>query len=371
MGVLGLGPIDTARALPHAQDEARDTPRFAMLDAGTEQDAAFLAAVTDHTRSVRLELEIVAAGDEGPLPRAIAAGKEPGIGGVFWLGRRDNGLTIYLYDPRDQGVYVRELARAEGESEAALVESVGLIIASTAVALRERGELGMRKVDEHELVALRPEPEPEPPPEPDTETTKPPGPPEDDGRPPPPPPAYPQLRLGLAYLGEGFNRSAPWQSGVRGQLSLVVHPRIRLGLGYGFLAPARASDAPSLELTRHQLSASLGAGGSVSARVTVHGAIFGVANLVRWRGPLGTGLRSLATAGPMVEVGITLVRGLALDLGVGASIPLNRFAFVVCEDEALPCTGDNREVAAQAWPVAPRATVGLSYTFEGRPRPSK
>ena len=371
---LGLAPGGTAPSLGPVisiSSPATDPTRVAMLDAGTEQDAAFLAAATDHAKSVQLQLQVVPTDDAGPLARAITTGKETGTIGVFWLGRHDDGLTIYLYDPRDQGVYVRELLRAEGESDAALVESVGLIIASTAVALRERTELGMRKADEQELAAMQPpqsepEPETESEPEPEPEPTDPT--PEEGDRSPSeaPTPAHPQLRLGAAYLGESFNRVAPWQSGVRGQLSLVIHPRIRLGLEYGFLAPAQASRRPSLELTRHQLSASLGVGGSVSPRITLHGVIFGLANLVRWRGPLGTGLRTLVSVSPMVELGITLVRGLALDVGLGMAVPLNRFAFVVCEDEGGPCTGADREVAAQAWPIAPRAAAGLSYTFQRR-----
>lgn len=375
---LGLGPGGTAPSLGPVisiSSPATEPARVAMLDAGTEQDAAFLAAATDHAKSVQLQLQVVPIDHAGPLARAITTGKETGTIGVFWLGRRDDGLTIYLYDPRDQGVYVRELLRAEGESDAALVESVGLIIASTAVALRERTELGMRKADEQELAAMQPpQSEPEAEPEPETESEPEPTNPtpkevsEEGDRSPSraPTPAHPQLRLGAAYLGESFNRAAPWQSGVRGQLSLVIHPRIRLGLEYGFLAPARASRRPSLELTRHQLSASLGVGGSVSPRITLHGVIVGLANLVRWRGPLGTGLRTLVSVSPMAELGITLVRGLALDVGLGMAVPLNRFAFVVCEDEGGPCTGTNREVAARAWPVAPRAAAGLSYTFQRR-----
>lgn len=355
-------------APPSDAGEPTAEPRFAILDVGAERDAAFLTAIADHGRSVQLELRVVATGGEGPLSQAIAAGKEPGTTGVFWLGHRADGLAIYLYDPRNQGVYIRELARAEGESDAALVESVGLIIASTAVALRERGELGMREVDAQELAALQPEETPskteEPPPKTEETPTKTEEPPPKTDE--PPPLAYPQLRLGVAYLGDGFNRDAPWQSGVRGQISAVVHPRVRIGVGYGFLAPAQVSDAPALTLTRHELALSLGFGGSLSPRVSLHGVIFGAADLMRWQGPLGTGLRPLARVGPMLEVGIALVRGLSLDLGLGAAFSLNRFAFVVCEDETQPCTGENREVAARPWPVAPRATAGLSYTFERR-----
>ena len=175
------------------------------------------------------------------------------------------------------------------------------------------------------------------------------------------------LRLLAAYLGDGFNRAAPWQSGARLGLGVLPHQRVRIDLAYGFVGPGTAGGQPRLRVFRHEIGIDVGVGGDLGDRLTLHGTAVVAASFVRWRLEQRRGLRPIARVGPMLEIGIRLVAGLYLDIGVGAMVSLNRFAFVLCETPDSACTGEDRDVVASSGRVSPRGTVGLSYRFGRTP----
>lgn len=325
--------------------------------------AAYMSAIADHGSSVNLEVAAVEPSVRGPFATALEVATIGETLGVFWIDVQPEELAIYLYSSRARGVYVREVPRAGGESDASLVESVGLIIASTSIALGEGKELGMRVLDAKEVEELasaaEPEPEPEaatPEPEPQPDATP------QEPTPKEPPPDLGSWRLFVAYLGEGFDSAAPWQSGVRVGGSFDIHPRVRLGIGYGYLAPAELQRSTSaFELQRHELTLSAGVGGDLGERITLHGEVFGATQFARWKAGSRDGTRILARMGPTLELGVELGRGVYFDLGVGAAITLNRFSFVVCETPESSCSGQERRVVASPWRIAPRGTIGLSY----------
>ena len=326
---------------------------------------AYGKAIEDNASSVGLEVAFANPSSERALARALSLSDRSDTLCVFWVERREEALAIYLYEPRAQGVFIRELPRGPDESDAALVESVGLIIASTAVALREGQEIGMRPVDPSELAALEPaKPEPEPEPEPEPKPKPEPEPePEPDRTPPPLP-----IRIFAAYLGDGFNGRAPWQSGIRAGLSIEPHRLVRIGVGYGHLLRTTIADVPELRMLRHEASAEVGIGGDVVPRLSLHGTALVAVDIVDWAALGRSDLRPLVRAGPMFEVGINLVAGLDLDLGVGLVGSLNKFDFVICAAPDDGCFGDMRDVVTSAWPVAPRLTAGLSYAIDARKR---
>ncbi len=330
---------------------------------------AYLSAIEDHGSSVGVTVTRAPPSKESGLLRALKLAERDRPLGVFWFEVREDGLALYLYASRGHGVFVRELQRHPQHSDAAVVESVGLIVASTAVALREGRELAMRRVDEAELAELAPEPNPEPDPLPPP--TPPPTESGSNSRPPPPPPAAPasdlRPRIVAAYLGDGFNNPAPWQSGLRVAAGLEFSPRVRADVGYGFLAPRAVASGPDLRLTRHEITARVGVGGPVSERWSLYGVGVLAVELNRWRRQGRRDLRVRGRVGPLFEVALHLGRGVHLDAGVGAMVALNRFDFVVCTAPDDACTGAMREVVATGWRVSPRATIGLSYRF-GSPR---
>ncbi|MEM6989921.1 MAG: hypothetical protein AAF721_05475 [Myxococcota bacterium] len=366
--LLAAAPGRIAQGAPEATVPEPDASTIVVLPSSPKagvDDAPYTAAIRDHAASVGLDVAIAPRSADRPLARALEASRAPGTLGVFWLERRTNSLTVYLYQPRVQGVFIREVARGEGESDAALVESVGLIVASTATALRQGGEVGMRALDDNELAKLQPEPEPEPQPEPVLDPV---GQPEIERPVDPPPPSGLGLRFVLAYLGDGFNTAAPWQSGVRVGVGVLPHPRVRVGLGYGWLAAQTVGTAPTLRLARHEVTLDIGVGGDLGDRISLHGSALMSASLGRWRSEGLSGLRPIARPGLMLELGVRIVADLYFDIGIGAAATLNRVDFVVCDSPQSPCTGEGRNVVATPWSIAPRATAGLSYRLGGAKR---
>lgn len=343
--------------------------------------APFRAAIADNASSVGLDAAFANPSPQRPFARALGLSDRSDTLCVFWIERRATGLAIYLYEPRVQGVFIREIPRGPEETDAALVESVGLIVASTSAALREGRELGMQPVDPAQLdgddgAPDEPSPDPEDPgeadpTEPDLTEPDPSGQGRVDEQPPSDeaPGSGVAGRLVLAYVGDGFNARAPWQSGLRVGVGVVPHRLVRVGLGYGHLFAASVGGTPPLRLARHEVGLDVGIGGALTDRVTLHGTALVAASLARWSSDGRTGLRPLVRAGPLLELGIRLVADLHLDVGAGLVGTLNRVDFVVCDAPDADCTGAMRRVVASAWPVAPRATLGLSYLLRRRARP--
>ena len=254
---LALSPLAAAPA--PSSPAAEDTEVVVVLApaTGALQSAGYLDASAAHGGASGLEVRGVETEATRPLSEILAMVCAEPLLAAFWLDVRGDVLSVYLLDPRTLAVFVRELPRPGPEDEAATIEAVGLIVASTSVALQAGEDVAMRKVEEKELAALAPEPEPESEPEPAA------GPePEPEPQPSYEPtlePAVLPVGLAVGYWGEGFNATAPWQSGVRGRVWVGLGPRVWISAGYGWLASASIARDPALALVRHDVVAEVGA----------------------------------------------------------------------------------------------------------------
>lgn len=334
-------------------------------------DPKLIEAIGEHSQSVGLQVEPAPTDlQRGPLAQAQARPASPDSVGVFWLSARADGVAVYLYEPRRRVVFIREVRRGADDSDAVLVDAVGVIVASTAAALQRRGEIGMRRAEADDLESQVVAPATDVAPACPAVEPRCPSPAADRSAEPSVPAINrPPLLLsaGLGYFGESFDRHAPWQSGVLGQLSIAPHRLVRVGAGYGFLAP---TSRPTLEfdIWRHELGAHLGVGGSVTTRVAVRGTAVVGLQLVRWRSVQGDGLRPLLRAGPGAELSIAIVPGLTFDVGLGAVATLTPFSLLACEGTTTDCEPSAQREVARPWPIAPRATVGLRTTIDLRAR---
>lgn len=364
---LGAATVAKAEIGPEAAAAKSSTVVVFAVQGDRAVDAdAYHDAIEEHANSVGLDVERQPASAAQPLARALEASEAPGCLGVFWIERHTSGLAIYLYEPREQGVFIREIAITPEESDASLVESVGLIVASIAAALQEGRDVGMRPIAPAELLRLFPDAQPEPEPTPPPPTGDPTG--NTRRQPEQIEPEPGRLRVFASYLGDGFNRTAPWQSGFRIGAGVLLHPRIRIGLGYGLLLPTTVGRGPTLRVTRHEIGVEVGIGGDLGDRISLHGTALLTANLTRWRTSDDAGLRPIARMGPLLELGIRVVDGLYVDIGAGALVSLNAFDFVVCDSPETRCTDERRNVVATGWRLSPRATLGLSYRPQRRIR---
>ncbi len=304
---------------------------------------------------------------------------------VFWIDLRTPKVAlIYLLDPRAGRIFERSVDLDPASSEAS-IEALALIVSASGQALTSGEELMMREVDAATVAAAEAEvsaPEPSAPSE--AETVEPASPvneaaPPGSNAPAPapapaqatPPPRRPQLTrtFAVAYLGESFSSTSPWQSGLLASFELGVGPRASLGAQYGFLAPTRldASAPQPLSVTQHDLSLTTGIGDRVIPRLTLAGRLGATIGFARWRAEgsdLGgtrvmakAALEVLARIYPRPELGV------ALDLGVAAVAVLNNFDYVLCPPTQATCTLDQAVVAESPWPVRPRAWLGVSYRF--------
>ncbi len=295
---------------------------------------------------------------ESALSQALAQSREEPVLAVFWFEARTDVVAIYLYAPQTHAVYLREVERS---SEAAMVEAVGLITASTVSALRSGETLAMRKISEEEWAALQAEPEPEPivvpepksSPEPEPEPEAPPETPRDELK----------LDFGAAYRGASFNTQAPWQHGVGGRFAAVVGRGLALELGYAWMAPTNISRAQRLDLTRHEPELGVGWRWRLGARVALDAVGVAGLELNRWRAGGRGATRLRARLGGGFRAAVEVGAGVFLEARLGARVALNRFDFVVCESPDSVCTGEAREVVASGWRFAPEAAVGVSYRF--------
>lgn len=332
------------------------------------------AAIDEHARSHGVVVEFVPLDDGvGPLAQAEALA-ESGVG-VFWLTPRPDGLALYLYASRRHAVFIRMIPRGADDSDAAIVDAVGVIMASTADALDRDDAIGMRPAEEAELRALElvPAPScPEPPACPVAEPapTDASAPPPELDPPPPPASAWP-VAIGLRYLGLGLDRRSPWQSGVWGQVQVRVHRWVRLGLSYGSLGPTARAPL-GLSVARHELGLETAVGTQFGQRVAVHATVLTGVQLLRWSTVQRDGVRPIATLSPGVELSLGLVGDhqaparLRLDVGLGATTAFNNFGLVVCEADTTDCPSEATREVLRPWRVAPRATVGLSVVFDAR-----
>ena len=354
---------------PAVQEALSD--RVVLLEPGSafELDTnACLDAIEAHGGGSGLGFERSPAGSGPPLRTALERSRSEPLLAVFWFDLSPERLSLYLYAPRSHALYVRELDRAEA-SDAALIEAVGLIAASTAEALRTGETLAMRKVSEEEWAAMQAaadvEPEPktgpdaavEPEPKPDaavgTAATVDPEPPL-------------RIDLGAGYRGASFNAAAPWQHGVAGRVAFGLGRGLVVEAGYAWMAPVDISASSRLRLTRHEPE--LAAGWRwVFGRFAVDAVGLASLEVDRWEAQ-GRGTRLRGRLGAAVRPAVEVGAGVFLEARLGARAAVNGFAFVLCDSPDVPCTDDARQVVASGWPVAPEAVVGVSYRFPSVPK---
>lgn len=281
--------------------------------------------------------------------------------GVFWIDTAGPDTLQVFLAAKDGTAFFRRVVH-DVESEQARLEAVWLIIGSGGVALATGREVAMEAVEP-------------PPDEPNPETKPAQEVPAADAQDPPPhgpapTPApgglQPAASISLSYLGDGFAAVAPWQSGLVIGAGLDLWQRLRLGAEYGVLTPWPSGSPPVT--WRHRMGAHAGVWGDVAPRLSLELRATASADLVHWRGNAGSGVRALGAAGPDALMRVAIVRGLALEIGLGFSVAFNRFAFVECDAAAATCEGDDRRVLADPWLIRPRARLGLVYRFGPGPK---
>lgn len=301
-----------------------------------------------------------------PLAEALERSRQQPLLAVFWLEAAEEQVQVYLYDPRNHAVYVRAVDR-RGGTDAALVEAVGLIAASTAMALRSGETVAMRKISEQEWAALQAPAEPE---EPDTAVEpEPPEPSEpENSEPPEEPEVEPEtparktgLDFGAGYRGASFNGTAPWQHGAAGRLGVAVGRGLLLEVGYGWSAAADIASSPAIALVRHEPELAAGWRWRFGSRFAVDALGLAGVELGRWRSDGRGALRTRGRLGAAVRPAVGVGAGVFIEVRLAAKAALNGFDFVVCDSPEQACTGDARQVVASGWRVAPEVTVGVTY----------
>lgn len=167
---------------------------------------------------------------------------EPPVERVLWLELRTPGPhRLYLYDPKADRVYLRELDDAEPDL---MLETIGVVVRSLVASLSEGTPPGMQPLE-------LPAPEPPPTLAPPIQIAAP---------PPSPPPPRLHLDLALGYRGSTFSAAIPTQHGLAAQLLIITPRGLLAGLSAGYLASGTAPERADLSLTlpRINLAARLG-----------------------------------------------------------------------------------------------------------------
>jgi len=290
--------------------------------------------------------------DAPALPRIRQVAEAHAARGVFWFDQSAPGAVgVYLLS--QSGETFGRRVQTDDDSPEASVEAVWLIVSASALALATGEAVQMRSV-----ALAEPEPAPEPDPLPQPERAPSP-------EPAPKPKPERNARLGLVgaagYLGSGFAPELVWQHGASVSAAVDARPWLRLGAGYGLLAPPRSSAAPIG--ARHQLALRVGLVANPSPRFQLEGRVSPGAEFVQWDSGTDGGIRTLATLGVEAVLHIALTGPVFLQAGLGATTVLNRFAFVECAAEATTCSGDDRRVLLTPWRVRPRVHVGVGLHF--------
>lgn len=329
--------------------------------AGFDQGAC-MDATEAHAGGSGLVFERRPLGSASALSQALSRSRAEPTLAVFWFEARAEVVAIYLYAPQTHAVYVREVERG---SQAAVVEAVGLITASTAGALRSGETLAMRKISEEEWAELQAEPEPdlptdpdvEPEPEVETEATLPPEPA------PAPPTNVLNLELGAGYRGASFNTPAPWQHGAAGRFAALVGAGVLVEVGYAWMGSTNIGGAQTLDLTRHEPEVAGGWRWTLGSRIALDVLGVGAVELNRWRAGTRSGTRVRGRVGGAFRAAVEVGAGVFIEARLDARVALNRFDFVLCQSPDALCRGEARTVVASGWRVAPGAALGVSYRF--------
>lgn len=330
---------------------AKETRILVVLQPRTSalvQQAVDAASASLRRQDVQLQVVPQTATTTVADKRALA--KRHDARGVFWF--REDGREIEVFLATPDAVFVRRI-EVDPEAAQASVDSTWHIVQSSSSALAIGQRVAMEEVKEEppaETSATAPEPAAAP-------------------RRPGEPPARAEasaarFALCAGYLGESFATAVPWQSGASLGLLVDAGERVRVGIGYGVLAPWRAGDPPVR--LRHQITLHAGVHRGFGPRVDLGVRLAGTAELVHWRATQGAesrGVRPIATIGPDATMELSIARGLFAWFALGGSAVINRFAFVECADGPAPCEGDRRRVVLAPWWVRPRAQLGLGFRW--------
>lgn len=308
-------------------------------------------------------VEPLPPGDE-ILPRLAWArdrARDPASERVLWLELREPGPhRLYLYDPRTDRVYLRELADAEPDL---LLESVGVVVRTLVATLSEGPPAGMQPV------TLPPPPPPEPAPKPKPAPV--PAPKPAPAAAPRPAPAPLHLDLALGYRGSSFGRAIALHHGFAGQLLLATPRGLLVGLTAGYLAPgtAPALSGLRLELARVPLAARIGVRLRRDRALHVDLDLGLAAELLLPRVRSDRAL--LSRTGVIPRLG--LAPGVGLGLRPFRRVPLGLHLHLQLDvwlrDVALAVRRpDGDVVLADAAPVGATFDLALRYTFGAPPR---
>jgi hypothetical protein len=338
--LLLLLPVDARAAELEAHVIVFATP----ADRPEEEHALAVRATAARLEGSPFELRAsVLPADEVALEWARRQAAEPEVVGVFWYEVDLEGeATVWALAAGWEGPRVRTIPAADATSVAAMLESIGLIVRSTALALHD--------------AAQPPEPDRQAP----TSTESAPPPPA-----PPPPRSEGRLPIALAYVGETFAREQAWQSSVSLEVGWRPHALFAFGIGYRLPIPQWIdAEGISIRTWRHAVELHAGARGRFADAFSMDFEVLGgveplraetrssdpsiVAAAPRWR--------MLVTVGPRVRARFFVWRTLSIDLQLGAVFALRRFDFVIDDAGVQNSVLSPRGVRA-------RAGIGIGYAF--------
>ena len=362
-------PTPAAERTPEAASQA--APRVLVLvpeeDAG--ERAGYLRAVRAHLASSDVTVE------RRPIPadvprtvaalaaHASAAAASAGALGAFWIEPAEQAVLVYLVEPDGARILVRRLDRPPG-TEAAVAESVGVVVRASAEALAAGRRIGMTAVPAPPPAAREVSPSPPP------EVSEPPAPAPPPPRPPAgsrPPPRRPRVDLRLFYAGGNLATGIPWQHGVGGDVLVEPLPRFFVAVGYTYFPPARVSTPwLSVLLDRHAPRVDLGGRPWVHRRAELALRAGGSLEILRRRSLPGSlpaqvpSWRVVPVVGAGVELRVRLVRRFFAWVGAGADVPLVRPRYLVVPDPA-----DDPVVVTRLDAVRGTFAAGLAVRLAG------
>lgn len=364
---LGSSPGVAHAAAPAARPAEEPARPTIVVTVHSDVDAVLddaLRAIQAHTQGGPTDLVI----ERSPIPgsdlraqmrRAKTLAEQHAAAGVFWLDlESDDEFLLYLFEPEGLRVLVRKIPTSV-EDQAAAIESLGVIVGSSSEAIAAGETIGMTPVDTEAVVVDPAKTEsaaPEPPPVETSATV--------NAPPPKPPRAWKILRVSLAYTGSSYARAMPWQQGGSLALSAAVAPRLYLGLDYTMLAPDRVTTPVPLQLWRHPIAIHFGFHQMLVRWLALDAELAAGLTLDAWRrtDTDESGVRAIGTVAPWLYLRFAVWRGLSLDLGVGAEVPLNDFDYVwSCAGQMSTCPED--DVVVSPDPVRGRVRGGFSYSF--------
>ena len=336
-------------------------------EVGPDRRAAITRAVRAHTVDLGAPFEVVEVdawpGDLlGRVRVAMDRAHQVGARGVFWVeGEAGDDLLVYLIEPDGLKALVRRIPR-DGASDAALLESVGVIVRASGEALLAGRSIGMEEVAVEPEPAREPEPapKPRPPPKPEPSPTSPGG-TKARAR------GWRLLAPEVGYVGANVGDTLPWQSGVTVGLALRPLERLTLRLAYDGLMPARArTEVVALTVQRHGARLTVAFRGTPRPWLALEAGAWILTDVVVRRSRDGTlagsgaSTRVVPALGPQLRLAMRPLADLWIFLGAGVDVPLLDVDYVVDVQDGMNTT---RQVVLNTHPLRARISAGLLYSL--------